>query len=179
MFVGMFCYIAMPWFFCCQNTSFKVIYVFCVFHIIMVSLHCAVLEVFHWFQVSSTKILPNFKSFCLSFSALMTFMCIILIPKWNNNIGKLFTGLLLSYCSRFCNLIALLWVPTHHHGSLSLMEYLTGPDVMWIFIIALFFISSVRVYQGTKWKLRHDCASLQLCCLMSALVYNCAASWVR
>ena len=61
-------------------------------------------------------------------------------------------GLLLSYCSRFCNLIALLWAPKTNSmetlESLSVWDKITSPEIMWGFIIALFFISSVRVYQG-------------------------------
>ena len=57
-------------------------------------------------------------------------------------------GLLLSYCSRFCNLIALLWAPKSEGQTSNVFASIVSPEVMWSFIIILFFISSVRVYQG-------------------------------
>merc|ERR1712079_544841 len=71
----------------------------------------------------------EFYVMCLKlFIALSTFLLLVLIPCIRaSQCSKLALGLLLSYCSRFCNLIALLWA----------------------FIIILFFISSVRVYQVT------------------------------
>jgi len=87
--------------------------------------------------------------------AIVTFLCIVLIPclfKSSTNGDKLMLGLLLSYCSRFCNLIALLWAPknslTEH--ILTDWNYITSPQIMWGFIVVLFFISSVRVYEVTQ-----------------------------
>ena len=60
-------------------------------------------------------------------------------------------GLLLSYCSRFCNLIALLWAPKSEGQTSNVFASIVSPEVMWSFIIILFFISSVRVYQGKSY----------------------------
>ena len=87
---------------------------------------------------------------------IVTFLFIVLIPCLfkkapNARIDKLLLGLLLSYCSRFCNLIALLWAPKNNADSASLtpdLNYFTSPQIMWGFIVVLFFISSVRVYEG-------------------------------
>jgi len=97
--------------------------------------------------------------------ALVMFLVIVLSPclirscfSSKFNCGKLVLGLLLSYCSRFCNLIALLWAPKSSQGGasmetlrgLSVWDKITSPEIMWGFIIVLFFISSVRVYQVTQ-----------------------------
>lgn len=97
---------------------------------------------------------------CLkSFVALMAYLgtlslpCLLRCCPSKPNCFKLVLGLLLSYCSRFCNLIALLWAPKCASLTLSMASWdtMTSPDVgMWGFIIALFFISSVRVYQVTQ-----------------------------
>lgn len=94
--------------------------------------------------------------------ALLMFLGIVLFPcliktcsSRYQNFQKLVLGLLLSYCSRFCNLIALLWAPktnsmeTLQQGS-SIWDKITSPEIMWGFIIVLFFISSVRVHQVTQ-----------------------------
>ena len=96
----------------------------------------------------------EFYLMCLkTFIAIMAFLGLVLIPSLlhqsKSSLSKLMLGLLLSYCSRFCNLIALLWAPSQKSLSLSTWDKLLSPDFgMWGFIIALFFISSVRVYQG-------------------------------
>lgn len=82
--------------------------------------------------------------------ALMTFMVLVLLPCLKTSqCSKLVLGLLLSYCSRFCNLIALLWASKSETDTSNVLAKLTSPEVMWTFIIILFFISSVRVYQVT------------------------------
>eukprot|EP00093_Oithona_nana_P010242 10242.XXX_463511_464345_1 [CDS] Oithona nana genome sequencing. len=87
---------------------------------------------------------------------IVTFLCIVLIPCLfkapNAGINKLMLGLLLSYCSRFCNLIALLWAPKNNAADSAMMDlnFFTSPQIMWGFIIVLFFISSVRVYEVTQ-----------------------------
>jgi len=104
----------------------------------------------------------EFYMMCLKiFIALMMFLGVVLSPclirscSSKFNCGKLVLGLLLSYCSRFCNLIALLWAPKSSSGmetlrGLSVWDKITSPEIMWGFIIVLFFISSVRVYQVTQ-----------------------------
>merc|ERR1719461_2390442 len=96
----------------------------------------------------------EFYVMCLKlFIALSTFLLLVLIPCIRaSQCSKLMLGLLLSYCSRFCNLIALLWAPknslTEH--ILTDWNYITSPQIMWGFIVVLFFISSVRVYEVTQ-----------------------------
>lgn len=81
--------------------------------------------------------------------ALCAFLTVVLLPccvlmKKKSSVTKLLLGLLLSYSSRFCNLIALLW------ASKSSEEQEEQPThIMWGFIYMLFFVSSVRVYQVT------------------------------
>lgn len=92
--------------------------------------------------------------------ALLVFLGVVLFPCLIKNFsskskcGKLVLGLLLSYCSRFCNLIALLWAPKTNSmetlRGLSIWDKITSPEIMWGFIIVLFFISSVRAYQVTQ-----------------------------
>ena len=86
------------------------------------------------------------------FLGVVLFPCLIKSFSSKSNCGKLVLGLLLSYCSRFCNLIALLWAPKTNSmealRGLSIWDKITSPEIMWGFIIVLFFISSVRVYQG-------------------------------
>ena len=92
----------------------------------------------------------------LVFLGVVLFPCLIKNFSSKSNCGKLVLGLLLSYCSRFCNLIALLWAPKTNSmealRGLSIWDKITSPEIMWGFIIVLFFISSVRVYQGKKHK---------------------------
>jgi len=92
------------------------------------------------------------------FLGIVLFPCLIRSCSSKFNGGKLVLGLLLSYCSRFCNLIALLWAPKSSSTAgkaeetllgLSVWDKITSPEIMWGFIIVLFFISSVRVYQVT------------------------------
>ena len=88
------------------------------------------------------------------FLGVVLFPCLIKNFSPKSNCGKLVLGLLLSYCSRFCNLIALLWAPKTNSmealRGLSIWDKITSPEIMWGFIIVLFFISSVRVYQGKR-----------------------------
>ena len=85
----------------------------------------------------------------LTFSALTTFMVVVTLPCLKNSqCSKLVLGLLLSYCSRFCNLIALLWAPKPESEAFDFFAKFASPEVMWSFIVILFFIASVRVYQG-------------------------------
>ena len=90
----------------------------------------------------------------LVFLGVVLFPCLIKNFSSKSNFGKLVLGLLLSYCSRFCNLIALLWAPKTNSmealRGLSIWDKITSPEIMWGFIIVLFFISSVRVYQGKE-----------------------------
>merc|ERR1712203_441589 len=95
----------------------------------------------------------------LVFLGVVLFPCLIKNFSSKSNCGKLVLGLLLSYCSRFCNLIALLWAPKSSSIAgkaedpllgLSVWDKITSPEIMWGFIIVLFFISSVRVYQVTQ-----------------------------
>ena len=110
-------------------------------------------------QAGNKEITQIWFTISFLFSALLLFLGIVLSPclirscSSRSNCGKLVLGLLLSYCSRFCNLIALLWAPKSNNSmetleSLSVWDKITSPEIMWGFIIALFFISSVRVYQG-------------------------------
>merc|ERR1739842_235620 len=85
----------------------------------------------------------------LVFLGVVLFPCLIKNFSSKSNCGKLVLGLLLSYCSRFCNLIALLWASKSETDTSNVLAKLTSPEVMWTFIIILFFISSVRVYQVT------------------------------
>lgn len=88
--------------------------------------------------------------------SISTFLAVVLIPCMLLNKAKygpsqkLMLGLLMSYCSRFCNLIALLWAPKNTEINLDFWEYVTSPQIMWGFIVVLFFICSVRVYQVTQ-----------------------------
>jgi len=93
----------------------------------------------------------EFYVMCLKlFIALSTFLLLVLIPCLRaSQCSKLALGLLLSYCSRFCNLIALLWAPKSEGQTSNVFASIASPEVMWSFIIILFFISSVRVYQVT------------------------------
>ena len=96
--------------------------------------------------------LSSFVIALLVFLGVVLFPCLIKKFSSKSNCGKLVLGLLLSYCSRFCNLIALLWAPKTNSmealRGLSIWDKITSPEIMWGFIIVLFFISSVRVYQG-------------------------------
>jgi len=105
----------------------------------------------------------EFYLMCLKiFAALCVFLVSIVFPSifrtcsFKSKGQKLILGLLLSYCSRFCNLIALLWAPKSEEEDFSdfqmysILDKITSPEVMWIFIIILFFFSSVRVYQVTQ-----------------------------
>ena len=100
--------------------------------------------------------LSSFVLALLVFLGVVLFPCLIKNFSSKSNFGKLVLGLLLSYCSRFCNLIALLWAPKTNSmevlRGLSIWDKITSPEIMWGFIIVLFFISSVRVYQGKKHK---------------------------
>ena len=64
---------------------------------------------------------------------------------------RLLLGLLLAYSSRFFNLVALLWSPSPNTTASSSASTTTTPSsgVMWAFVHLLFFVSSVRVHQGT------------------------------
>ena len=65
---------------------------------------------------------------------------------------RLLLGLLLAYSSRFFNLVALLWSPsptTSASSSASMTTTTPSSGVMWAFVHLLFFVSSVRVHQGT------------------------------
>lgn len=105
----------------------------------------------------------EFYLMCLKiFLALMAFLCVTFLPcifrgSFSKDNGKkLLLGLLLAYCSRFCNLIALLWAPKSSNNGLnnlpdeSVWDKITSPEIMWLFIIVLFFFASVRVYQVTQ-----------------------------
>lgn len=82
--------------------------------------------------------------------ALSTFLVLVVLPCLKySQCCKLALGLLLSYCSRFCNLIALLWAPKNDSETFNYLAKVASPEVLWTFIIILFFISSVRVYQVT------------------------------
>jgi hypothetical protein len=58
-------------------------------------------------------------------------------------------GLLLAYSSRFFNLVALLWSSSPELRDREVSDRRQNQDSMWGFIYLLFFISSVRVHQGT------------------------------
>ena len=91
--------------------------------------------------------LSSFVLALLVFLGVVLFPCLIKNFSSKSNFGKLVLGLLLSYCSRFCNLIALLWAPKTNSmevlRGLSIWDKITSPEIMWGFIIVLFFISSV------------------------------------
>ena len=114
--------------------------------------------------------LSSFVLALLVFLGVVLFPCLIKNFSSKSNFGKLVLGLLLSYCSRFCNLIALLWAPKINSmealRGLSIWDKITSPEIMWGFIIVLFFVSSVRVYQGKKHKrdiIKYDSRVLWSC----------------
>ena len=99
---------------------------------------------------------------------------LVLIPCLRaSQCSKLALGLLLSYCSRFCNLIALLWAPKSEGHTSNVFASIASPEVMWSFIIILFFISSVRVYQGKFYFHVHE----KMLFIFTKLIYIFSYPW--